>query len=101
METWYSKELAAGLSAQEPLRVIMESFMAAFALAGAPTDMCIFSSHDLNRNVITVYFSPSASQVAQMYGAVPCEKLSRDRLGMLVGHGDCMRIHYPGTEGRQ
>ena len=94
MATWYSKDVRNGVSALTLTEAIMTAFKPAFELAGAPPDMCLFSRHDLNRNVVTIYFSPRAEQVAKMFDATPCDKPSPDRLGPLAGHDDCMRIHY-------
>ncbi len=48
--------------------------------------MAVFSRYDLEKNIVTVYFSPGASALAKMFGAAPCEKPKKEgRLSLLVG----------------
>lgn len=104
--TWYSTDLGDGTQAFAPTNAILESFIPIFAAAGAPIDMAVFSRYDLGRNVVTVYFSPGAATMAQMYGATPCEKPGRDtpdesrhgRLGLLAGDQRCWELFFPAAQ---
>jgi len=98
METWYSKEIGDGIQAYQPSNQIQEVFTPFFIAAGCPHDMAVFSRYDLKRNIVTVYFSPSACEIAKTFNATPCEKPSRSGLGLLVGDVRCWHIFYPSTQ---
>lgn len=70
---WYSLELGDGIEANAPTRQLLEFFPAYFLEAGQPEDMGIFSRYDLERNIVTAYFTPSAARLAEQFGATPCE----------------------------
>jgi hypothetical protein len=73
MPTWFSKNLGDGVVAYVPTQEIMNAFTPLFSAAGLPMNMALFSGHDERRNII-IYFSPSASKLADIYGAQPYEK---------------------------
>lgn len=99
MSQWYSKELGDGVSAFAPTGQIQEAFLPLFAAAGQPTDMAVFSRYDLEKNIVTVYFSPGASALAKMFGASPCEKPKKEgRLSLVVGDQRCLELFYPSTQ---
>jgi hypothetical protein len=98
MDTWYSKDLGDGVDAYAPTKQIQDAFVPLFSAAGCPVDMAVFSRYDLRKNVVTVYFSPSASQLAGAFGAVPCGKPTREELGLLVGDQRCWDLFYPASE---
>lgn len=91
---WYSKDIGDGEAASKPTREIQDAFFA-WTLTQAkttgttvPTDAAVFSTYDLNRNTVTVYFSPSAEPVALGFDATPCEKpvpSADNDFGLLVG----------------
>jgi hypothetical protein len=86
MTQWYSKDVGDGIAASAPSDQIQEAFLPFFTAAGQPTDMAVFSRYDLEKNMVTVYFSPGASALAKMFGATPCEKPKNEgRLSLLVG----------------
>lgn len=96
MNQWYSKELGDGVEAYAPSHKIQEAFFPLFSAAGNPIDMAVFSRYDLERNIVTAYFSPSAAALAKSFGAQPCEKPKREnRLGLLVGDQRCLQLFYP------
>lgn len=96
MTQWYSKNLGDGVDAIAPSNQIQQAFLPVFAAAGQPTDMAVFSRYDLQKNIVTVYFSPGASALAKMYGAIPCEKPKKENgLGLLVGDQRCLQLFYP------
>ena len=95
MTTWYSKDLGDGVEANAPSTQIQEAFIPIFAAAGNPVDMAVFSRYDLEANVVTVYFTPTAEPLAQMFGAAPCEKPEQDgKLALLVGDQRAIEFHY-------
>ena len=101
MPTWFSKDLGDGVAAYTPTHEIMDAFTPMLAAAGCPIDMVLFSRYDSQRNVVTVYFSPHASNLARMFGAQPCEKPSREDLSLLVWDARVWEHFYPPSEGNQ
>lgn len=67
-----------------------------FAAADCPIDMAVFTRYDLDRNVVTAYFSPRASELARIFGAGPCEKPTRDkRLSLSCGDAQAWDHFFP------
>lgn len=96
MSTWYSADLGDGIEAYEPSNKIQEIFTPVFVAAGFPFDMAVFSRYDLDKNIVTAYFSPSAHEIAKLFNATPCEKpLRQNRLSLLIGDIRCWDIFYP------
>jgi hypothetical protein len=96
MTQWYSKDIGDGSQAFAPTKEIHSAFIPMFIAAGQPIDMAVFSCNDLKRNIVTVYFSPGASALAEMFGARPCEKPKKENeLGLLVGDQRCLELFYP------
>ena len=96
---WCKKEFPNALEAAGPIESIKQVFIAAMRLAGTPGDMAIFTRHDLDSGMLTVYFSPSASNLAISFGTSPCPKPLRDRrLVLLAGDATAFEIHYPGSQ---
>lgn len=95
MSTWFSADLGDGVAAYNPSNQIQEVFMPLFAAAGCPKDMAVFSRYDLEKNVVTAYFTPSAHLVGKVFKAVPCEKPSSDGIGLLVGEAGSWDIFFP------
>lgn len=100
MGTWFKKELGDGTEAFAPSNQIVESFLPAFAAAGSPTDMAVFSRYDLRENMVTVYFSPAAKTLAGKFSAEPCDKPTFEKgLGLLVGDQRSVGNLFPETKG--
>ena len=57
--------------------------------------MAVFSRHDVEKNVITVYFSPSAFELATMFNGKPCDKPPREGLSLLGGDQRSWENFYP------
>ena len=97
-QTWYSLPLGDGMMADEPSEEIRAAFQAAFKSAGKPADMAVFkrleSEGRLHCEVIA-YFSPSASGVAQLFDAEPCQRPSRSGLGLLAGDENSWSVLFP------
>lgn len=99
MTQWYSKDLGDGIDANAPSGQIQDAFLPLFAAAGQPTDMAVFSRYDLEKNIVTVYFSPGASALAKMFCATPCEKPKKEgRLSLLVGDQRCLKLFFPSAQ---
>lgn len=98
MSTWSSVDLGDGVAAYEPSGRIQEAFIPFFAAAGLPHDMAVFSRYDLQENMVTAYFSPSAHEIGKLFEAIPCEKPSRPRLSLLVGDVRAWDIFYPSAK---
>lgn len=95
----YSKDLGDGIDANARSGQIQEAFLPLFAAADQPTDMAVFSRYDLERNIVTVYFSPGTSALAKLFGAMPCEKPKKEgRLSLLVGDQRCLELFYPSAQ---
>ena len=98
MSRWFSKNLGNGTAAVAPTLEIQTAFGNAAAAAGLPTDMALFSKHDMRGNV-SLYFSPGASDFAKTWGAQPCEKPEKEGLSLLVGHAFALEHFYPYPKG--
>ena len=59
----------------------------------------MFSRYDLQTNIVTVYFSPTAAHLAESFGAKRVDKPVRDEhLSLLVGNAKSFDIHFPSVE---
>ena len=97
MSTWYSKDLGDGVAAFGPTSKIQEAFLALAKAGSISSDIAVFSRYDLKSNIVTVYFTPSASLLASAFGATPCEKPGPEgKLGLLVGDARSWELHFPG-----
>ena len=101
MADWNSKELGDGVEAFVPTARIQESFLT-LAQTQARTgqysiDAAVFSRYDLETNVVTVYFTPSAELLALAFGATPCEKpVPTGDFALIVGDVRAWDAHFPG-----
>ena len=76
------------MTAAIPSVEIEEHFQKAFAAAGKPSDMAVFTRFDLEGRLhceVIAYFSPAAVEVAKAFEAQPCTKPARAGLGLLAG----------------
>jgi len=64
-----------------------KQFAIAFAAAGDPAGMAIFSRATAKGAVL--YFSPDAAELGKRCGAVACEPPARDGLALEIGHSQC------------
>ncbi len=96
MNDWHSLDLGDGVQAFEPTQAIMNAYGQAYLNAGSPEDMAVFSRYDLKTNIVTVYFSPAATQLAESFGAKRVDKPIQDEhLSLLVGNAKSFDIHFP------
>lgn len=98
--TWHSLPLGDGMTADEPSDEIRTAFRAAFASAGKPSDMAVFTRHESGRLhcEVIAYFSPSAAGVARLFEAESCQRPSRGGLGLLAGDESSWSILFPENE---
>jgi hypothetical protein len=96
MKSWFSSELGNNASAYEPTAQIQKAFKTLFMDTGFPQDMAIFSVNDLEKDMVTVYFTPSAHIIAKLFNACLCNKPSINGLDLLCGGPNCWNLLFPG-----
>lgn len=100
MTTWYSIELTDEEAART-LQKIMDAFMPKYVGSGRPLGMAIFSSHNKETMITTVYFSPQAASLAMQFGASACNSDFVDvELSLLVGDESSIDYLFPEAEAR-
>ena len=98
MDNWYSLPLGDGIMASDPSDQIRALFKEAFAAAGKPADMAVFTRFDSEGRLqceVTAYFSPASAHVARKFGAQPCTKPARSGLGLLAGEESAWTALFP------
>lgn len=98
MNSWYSINLGDGMMAPTPTAEIEEAFLQAFAAAGQPADMAVFTRPESEGRLhceVIAYFSPGAREVAMAFDAEPCEKPARAGLGLMAGDDRAWRVLFP------
>jgi hypothetical protein len=97
MSTWYSKNLGDGNTAFGATGQIQEAFLSLAKAQDVSPEIAVFSSHDLETNIVTVYFTPSAELLAKSFGASPSDKPEpADGFSLLVGDANSWETHFPG-----
>jgi hypothetical protein len=77
--------------AQPALAAIREAVEAACAAPGSRPAMAAFMRHASDGGLhcqVHVYFAPAARELAEQFGAVPCEKPALQGLELLGGNVD-------------
>ena len=100
MVRWYRLSLGDGMTAGLPSTEIEESFRPAFAAAGSPPEMAVFTRPESEGRLhceVIAYFSPAASKIADAFDAEPCEKPARPGLSLLAGDADCWSALFDET----
>ena len=98
MESWYSVSLGDGMMAPNPSAEIEDVFAKAFADAGRPAEMAVFTRPESEGRLhceVIAYFSPAAHQIAKAFDAELCEKPERPGLGLLAGDPSCWSVLFP------
>jgi|APLak6261677118_1056115.scaffolds.fasta_scaffold06697_3 hypothetical protein len=92
---WFSKDIGGKLDATESYDYIKSSFFTAFVAAGKPEGMAVFELYDNTFDIVTLYFTPNAKELAEYFKAMPCEKppLSID-LTIIVGVYGSFEYYY-------
>ena len=97
MNSWYSLSLGDGMTAGSPSSEIEEAFWQAFAKAGEPSAMAVFTRPESEGRLyceVIAYFSPAARQIAVEFDAEPCEKPVRIGLALLAGKPEAWSILF-------
>ena len=84
--------------AATPSAEIEEAFLKAFAAAGNPSEMAVFTRPESEGRLhceVIAYFSPAAENVAKGFDAQPCAKPVRSGLGLLAGDERCWSVLFP------
>lgn len=98
--TWYSKEMGDGVESYAPSQRLFDAFTAFAGAGSVPRGIGVFSNYDLQRNVVTWYFSPEADVLGKAFGASPCAKPTPAHgFGLLVGSALSWDEHFPGYVG--
>lgn len=96
MDSWYSKDLGDGVSAFGPTLKIQEALKEIVKAGVYSRDLAVFSQYDSRKNVVTVYFSPSARLLAEAFDSTPCEKPVPEKgFALIVGDARNWEIHFP------
>ena len=97
MASWYSKDLGDGIQAQKPTAEIRNAWETLRVARRISSDAAVFSRYDLETNVHTVYFTPSAELLAKDIGAMPCEKPDPKKdFSLIAGEDGAWEAHFPG-----
>lgn len=95
---WFSKDIGGKLDASESYDHIKSLFFTAWVSAGRPEGMAIFEFYDNTFDIVTLYFTPSAKELAEYLKATPCEKPPISiGLTMIVGCYGGLEHHYPSS----
>ena len=58
--------------------------------------VAVFSKYDLEKGLVTWYFTPEAMSLARMFAAIPCEKPDpTEDISLLSGNSRAWQIHFP------
>ena len=102
MASWHSKELGNDVEAYKLDTKIQEAYLTLVQAGHYSSDAAVFSRNDLETNVITFYFTPSAELLAKAFGAVPCEKpIPKEGFGLIVGDARVWEVYFPGYRVRR
>ena len=74
MQTWFSQSLGDGVLSFEPSEALRQRFASVFDAAGSPTDMAVFTRHELKGRLqceVIAHFSPAGAAFAHEFGARP------------------------------
>ena len=96
--TWYSVSLGDGMWAPTLSAQIEEAFLRLFDEAGKPVNMAVFTRSESEGRLhceVIAYISPATRKVAEAFGAEPCEKPSRNELGLLAGSPNSWAFFFP------
>lgn len=95
--TWHTKDVGDGVDAAGPSLKLHEAFFHLVKSGGMPASAAGFGRYDLWANVLTWWFTPQASMLAQAFEAAPCEKpIPEPGFSFLVGDPRAWQVHFPG-----
>jgi hypothetical protein len=88
MDAWYSRNFGDPMLTDATLDGLGACFHHVFARAGEPPEMAVFTRLESEGRLhckMIAYFSPAAQDVADTFGAEPCERPARAGLGLFAG----------------
>ncbi|HWS23106.1 MAG TPA: hypothetical protein VN226_01580 [Anaerolineales bacterium] len=87
---WFYKSLGDGILADQLMEQVRLWFKAPMSVENLSADMAVFVRHDMGdlHCEWSAYFSPAASEIANLLGAQPCSKPIQAGLELLVGTED-------------
>jgi hypothetical protein len=103
METWQKSEMGDGVAVLAPSNELILKVMAYVETVHGtlPPGFGVFSYYDLEKNIVSWYFSPTASFLAKEYDAELCEKPTPERgFSLLAGDQAGALAHFPEYFGR-
>lgn len=93
--TWFSKDIGGKIDATEDYDYLKNQFFTAFVAAGKPEGMAVFEYYDNTFDIVTLYFTPNAKELAEHFEAIPSEKPSQSKdLTMIVGAYGSFEYYY-------
>jgi len=101
MNDWYVKNLGDAILAEQSLEQIKKLFYPKYRDSNEPEAMAVFVRHESEGRLhceAWVYFSPAAAAVAKTVDAVPCQKPSREGLGLLAGPDSAWPLLFDGND---
>ena len=95
MNSWHRKNMGDGIAARHEEERLFKAFQN-FVSNGVFPNISVFFRRDLETNVVTWWFSPEASELAQNFEAQSCEKpLPEGAFGLLVGDNNALKNYFP------
>lgn len=99
MDTWFSRRFGDAIYVSDgTLQQIETEFQQAFAEAGSPAEMAVFTRLESESRLhcdLVVYFSPAARAVASEFDGIACEKPARPGLDLFAGDAACWSVLFP------
>lgn len=94
-KTWHSLKLGNGEDAFPITSKIKKAHFEQQLIEKIPEDCMVLTDYDVESNCHTAYFSPSASLLAEVFKASPCEKPRYKKgLSPIAGSQNFMEIFY-------
>ena len=102
MASWHSKEIVNDDEAYKLDTKVQEAYLTLVHAGHYSSDAAVFSRNDIETNVITFYFTPSADLLSKAFRAVPCEKpIPQEGFGLCVGDDRVWEAYFPGYRARR
>ncbi len=98
--TWHSLSLGDGMTADEPSEEIRAAFLEVYKSTEVVKDSAIFTRNESEGRLhceVIAYFSPSASALAKVFDAGPCQRPERSGLNLLIGNEQSWASLFPET----
>ena len=97
---WHRKALGKGLESELPYLLMQEAVAGAIRAMAALTPLdpasALFSRYDAETNVLTVWFSPQLSGLADAFAAHPCGKPQPSPgFELAAGYQQAWVVHFP------